>query len=115
MDPPFYLIAGMDKGGPLIALALILTVGVWERNENTVFKEINEVVITRSKWLITLVIDLQPYEELLAHLEMEITKLGRARTQVAQDYLQNEEYHCIMYPLAQESLILNRQLKDMSL
>lgn len=97
-----------------MVLMLILTVSAWERRENTVFKKINAVAMTRSKCLITLVIDLQPYEELLACLEIEIAKLDIARTQVAQDYLQEEEYCCITDPLAQESKILDRQWKDTS-
>ena len=56
--------------------------------------------MTRSKWSITLVIDLQPYEDLLARLEIEIAKLDKARTQVAWDYLQKEENHRITEPLA---------------
>ena len=54
--------------------------------------------MTRSKWSMTLVIDLQLYKELLAHLEIEIAKLNKTRTQVAWDYLQKEEYHHIRDP-----------------
>lgn len=60
VNPHLYLNANMNKGGPLMALMLILTVSAWERSENTVFKKISEVAMTRYKWLITLVIDLQP-------------------------------------------------------
>lgn len=107
MDSYLHLLAG-----PLVVLVLV---SAREYSANTIFKKTSEVIITRSKWMITLVIDLQPYEELLARLEMGIVKFDSARTQVAQDYLQNEEYCRIMYPLAQESLILDRQWKDMSL
>ena len=84
MNPHFYLIADMDKGEPLVML--ILTVSAWECSINIVFKKINEVVMTRFKWVITLVINLQLYKELLVCLEIEIAKLDKARTQVAWDY-----------------------------
>ena len=71
--------------------------------------------MTRLKWLITLVIDLQSYKELLAHLETKIGKLDKVRTQVARDYWWKKDYCCIMDPLAQEYKILDRQWKDMSL
>lgn len=67
----------------------------------------SEVIITRSKWLITLVIDLQPYELLLAQLRVEIDMLEAARTQ-------GLNYHRVLYSLTQESLILERQWKEMS-
>lgn len=50
----------------------------------------------------------------MARLEIEIAKLNMARTQVAWDYIQKEEYRRITYPLAQESKVLDRQWKDMS-
>ena len=60
--------------------ALILAANAWEHSENTVFKKMSEVIITRSKWLIILVIDLQLYEILLVQLMGEVDKLEAART-----------------------------------
>ena len=75
------------------------------------FKKTSEVIITRSKWLITSVIDLQPYELLLAQLRVKVDKLEAARTQVTREYSQGPNYHRILYLLTQESLILERQWK----
>ena len=44
-------------------------------NENVVFHKENEVSITRSKWLFTFVIDLNPYENFLLSLALDIEKL----------------------------------------
>ena len=60
---------------------LILAANGWEHSENTVFKKASEVIITRSKWLITLVIDLQLYEILLVQLRGGVDKLEATRTQ----------------------------------
>ena len=56
-------------------IMLILAAHAKEHSENTVFKKTTEVIITRSKWLTTLVIDLQPHEILLAQLRGEVDKL----------------------------------------
>ena len=53
---------------------LILAANAWEQSENTVFKKTSKVIITRSKWLITLVIDLQQDEiELSKVCENKVT------------------------------------------
>lgn len=89
----------------MVLTMLVVVANTWEHSEKTVFKKTSEVIITRSKWLITL-IDMQPYEKLLGQLKTEVYKLDTARTQVTREYLQTPEYHRILYPLAQESLIL---------
>lgn len=40
------------------------------------------MIITRSKWLVTFVIDLNPYKLLLDKMEDELAKLGVARKQI---------------------------------
>ena len=40
-------------------------------NENVVFHKENEVSITRSKWLFTFVIDLNPYKNFLSRLALD--------------------------------------------
>ena len=45
---------------------------------------------------------------------VEVDKLEVARIQVAGEYSQGLNYHRVLYPLAQESLILERQWKEMS-
>ena len=68
----------MDVRGLGALIVLVLAANAWEHSENTVFKKTSEVIITRSKWLITLVIDLQLYEILLAQLMGEVDKLETA-------------------------------------
>ena len=41
-------------------------------NENVVFHKENKVSITRSKWLFTFVIDLNPYENFLSRLALDV-------------------------------------------
>ena len=41
-------------------------------NENVVFHKENEVAITKSKWLFTFVIDLNPYENFLMRLAIDV-------------------------------------------
>ena len=59
-------------------------------------------------------IDPQPYEIFLAQLRGEVDKLETARVQVAREYSQGLVYPRVFYPLTQESLILERQWKDMN-
>lgn len=54
-------------------LLLMIMIDTWRDSQNMVFKK--EVLITRSKWLVTFIIDLNPYEFLLDKMEDELVKL----------------------------------------
>ena len=73
-------------------------VGAWKRSQNMIFKKMSEVTVTRSKWLVTLVIDLKPYDIPVDELSKHVTKLERVRTQVAQKYTDTKItlHHCIL-------------------
>ena len=58
----------------LLLLILMMPTGAWRRSQSTIFKKSTEVVITRSKWVLTLMIDLKPYHDLLERLASEIEK-----------------------------------------
>ena len=62
MTPFYYRMTGL---GLLRLLILVTVVDALRHNQNTIFRRIKEVTITRSKWLIALIIDLRPYELLL--------------------------------------------------
>ena len=55
-------------------------------NENVVFHKENEVSITRSKWLFTFVIDLNPYENFLLSLALDIEKAAIVAKNLIQIY-----------------------------
>ena len=65
---------------------LTLVANAREHSKNTVFQKTSEMIITWSKWLITLGIDLQLYEILQAQLRGEVDKLEAARALVAREY-----------------------------
>ena len=43
---------------------------------NVVFQKVNEITTTRSRWLVTFVIDLNPYEQFLTKLENDFITSG---------------------------------------
>ena len=55
-------------------------------NENVVFHKENEVSITRSKWLFTFVIDLNPYENFLSSLAIDIENAAIVARNLIQIY-----------------------------
>ena len=55
-------------------------------NENVVFHKENEVSITRSKWLFTFVIDLNPYENFLLSLALDTEKAAIVARNLIQIY-----------------------------
>ena len=55
-------------------------------NENVVFHKENEVAITRSKWLYTLVIDLNPYENFLTRLAVDVENAAIVARNLVQLY-----------------------------
>ena len=55
--------------------------------ENVAFHKTNEVALTRSKWLSTFVIDLNPYENFSSKISDDLRKAGTAAHTV--DYFMN--------------------------
>ena len=82
-----HLIAGMERKIVVMLMIMMCPVEAWKNEKNTIFKKTSEVIITRLKWLITMVVDLAPYRVLLNRLKDEIIALGRARNQVAENYV----------------------------
>ena len=92
----------------LILLILVMPTGAWRRSQSTIFKKSTEVVITRSKWVITLMIDLKPYNDLLERLASEIEKIRVIGDEIATDH-----YSEIMYSHRQEIQALGNQWEGM--
>ena len=55
-------------------------------NENVVFHKENEVSITRSKWLFTFVIDLNPYKNFLSRLALDVENAAIVARNLIQVY-----------------------------
>ena len=96
-------------------IIMMCPVEPWKNERNTIFKKTSEVIITRSKWLITMVADLNPYKVLLNRLKDEIIALDRARNRVAENYVHQEGYIKLLYSLEQESRVMEFQWKEMNL
>ena len=64
----FVFLAGMEPRVLVAVLVLMCMVESWKRRHNGIFKKTGEVTVTRSKWLITLMIDLKPYNMLVDEL-----------------------------------------------
>ena len=47
---------------------------------NVVFQKINEITTIRSRWLLTFVIDLEPYEQLITKLGQDFENVQKAFT-----------------------------------
>ena len=109
-----HLIAGMDQRILVMLMIMMCTVGAWKNEKNTIFKKISEVIITRSKWLITMVVDLKSYKMLLNRLKDEIFVLGRARNRMAGNYVHEEGYIKLLYSLEQESRAMEYQWKEIN-
>ena len=70
-----HIVAGMERRIIIMLMIMMCTVGAWKNEKNIMFKKTSEVIITRSKWLITMVVDLAPYRILLDRLKSEIIAL----------------------------------------
>ena len=105
-----HLIAGMDRRILLMLMFVVCTADAWGNKKNTIFKKITKVIITRSKWLITLVVDLKPYKVLLGKLKDEIF----ARAQMAGNYVQ-EGYIKLLYSSEREARAMEYQWKEINL
>ena len=99
----------------MMLMIMMCPVEAWKNEKNTIFKKTSEVIIARSKWLITMVVDLAPYRILLDRLKSEIIALKRARNQVADNYVHQEGYIKLLYSLEQESRVMESQWKEMNL
>ena len=110
-----HLVAGMERRIIMMLMIMMCPVEAWKNEKNIIFKKTSEVVITRSKWLITMVVDLAPYRILLDRLKSEIIALRRARNQVAENYVHQEGYIKLLYSLEQESRVMESQWKEMNL
>ena len=96
----------------LLLLILLMPTGAWKCSQSTIFKKSTEVVITGSKWVLTLMINLKPYHDLLERLASEIEKVRVIRDEIAMDNY-SDRYHVIMYSLRQEIQVLRDQWKGM--
>lgn len=67
----------------MIMVMMMIMTGAWRYSQNTIFRKTSKVIITRSKWLVTFVIDLDPYKLQLEKSESEIKGLSTARVKVA--------------------------------
>lgn len=72
----------MDGRKQLTMLLLVMTVETRTHSQNRIFKKMSEIIITWSKWLITLMIGLKPYELLLERFRSEVIKSGKTRGHV---------------------------------
>ena len=96
----------------LLLLVLVMPAGAWRHSQSTIFKKSTEVVLTRSKWVITLMIDLKPYHGLLERLSSEIEKVRVIGDEIATDHYSNR-YHSVIYSLRQEIQVLETQWEGM--
>ena len=83
LHPLHYRMAGERI---LLLIILMMPTGAWRRSQSTIFKKSTEVVITRSKWVITLMIDLKSYHDLLERLASEIEKVRVIGDEIATDH-----------------------------
>ena len=67
-------------------------------HENVAFHKVNEIGLTRSKWLSTFIIDLKPYENFLNKLSEELGNVGIAAHSSVQfyDYPSKQDYRQII-------------------
>ena len=60
---------------------LLLTIGLTSSlliQHNVAFQKVNEISTTRSKWPLTFVIDLEPYEQLITKLDDDFENAQKA-------------------------------------
>ena len=62
-------------------------------NHNVAFQKVKEVTTTRSRWLVTFMIDLRPYAKIIGKLEADIRNVSEGTQQVANYYFaDNNQY-----------------------
>ena len=57
---------------------------------NVVFQKMNEVTTTKSRWLVTFVIDLEPPENLLSKLSRDVQNTTGITQKVVSDYFESQ-------------------------
>ena len=85
----------------------------WRTSRNVIFRRTSEVVITRSKWLVTFVLDLNPYEQLLHKLGEEIAQLELAGDKALRKFTFHGSYQTLLYSHNQETSLLNLRYRMM--
>ena len=72
--------------------------------ENVAFKKINEVALTRSKWLSTFIIDTLPYYNFLQILYLDMLRAERAASKIEgfYNFPSKQDYHTIIKTLTEE-------------
>lgn len=64
---------------------MLLFFGLTEQaliQRNVIFQKVNEVTTTRSRWLITFVTDLEPYEKFMSKMKDDFSKVGESISMV---------------------------------
>ena len=112
MTPFYYRVASL---GLLLLLILVTVVDALRHNQNTIFRRIEEITITKSKWLIALTIDLRPYELLLKKIESELVETATAGKRVEKDCIGNDKENCLnlWYPLMEEIKVMEEKWEIM--
>ena len=90
---PFY--NRMTGLGLLRLLILATVVDALRDNQNSIFRRIKAVTITRSKWLIALTINLRPYELLLKKIGSVLAETATAGERVEKDCIRNGKENCL--------------------
>ena len=99
-------------------ILILLTLGLCESliiHENVIFQKVNEITLTRSKWLVTFVLDLKPYSNFLQKLSSDIAEANQLSTRLLRKYEQPERnrFRDTFLSLKREVFRLKRA-KDMS-
>ncbi|KAK7480230.1 hypothetical protein BaRGS_00028506, partial [Batillaria attramentaria] len=106
---PFFLLYNRDPVLPLdnilrprrkgnmktAAVLLCLCIGLVEGSlgsHNVVFRKVNEVTTTRSRWLVTFIIDLEPYVDAMNRLSANIENATSISWQVVQHYFDKGDH-----------------------
>lgn len=68
-------------------MMMMMTVLAFKHNKATTYKKTSEVKITRSKSLVTFVLDLKPCKQQLDTVRSELLQLDRSRVLVVKSYM----------------------------
>lgn len=93
----------------LLTLLAISLVQGSSLHENVVFRKVNEVTMSRSQWLVTFVIDLEPYERLIVKLTDDIDRLQATNRDIISKYSKMEQL-----AFADSFIQLGHELKTLS-
>ncbi|XP_071084800.1 uncharacterized protein [Haliotis cracherodii] len=83
--------------------------------ENIIFQKLNDITTTRSKWLVTFVIDLKPYDQFIGKCRYNINQVAMMIRQLLSRYHSNQSTGILsMYTKLDEEIIrLNATLNDL--